>query len=163
MIITHKPVSRRLLALSLASRSVAFSTVNVPVTPSTWMARTVYAIPAFPACRASKSNDRSYYVFEKQISRASRIGPSSAWAVHTFAIRKKCRCKAGLRTSPTNCMQSDAKRRHSKSCFRDFSECCKAPRLDIRHKHCTASLVLSVVYATDKRRKHRAICSSSGP
>jgi hypothetical protein len=36
------------LANSKASRRVFFSAVNVPLTPSTWIARTTYAIPAFP-------------------------------------------------------------------------------------------------------------------
>src|SRR5580704_14742727 len=48
MMITHKPCSRRLLALFLASRSVFFSTVYVPVTQSSWMARTTYTIPHPP-------------------------------------------------------------------------------------------------------------------
>ena len=52
----------------------------------------------------------------------SAPGPSSAWAVHTLAMRRKCRCKAGLCRSPTNCMQCAAKRMHSRACFRKRSD-----------------------------------------
>jgi hypothetical protein len=75
---------------------------------------------------------RGFYLLGKQISSVSAIGPRSAFAVHTLAIRRKRRCKAGLRTSATNCMQSDAKRRHSKSSFRDLFESRTAHHLKYR-------------------------------
>lgn len=46
VIITHNPFSRRLLANSRASHCEFVLAVNVPVTPSTWMARTTYTVPA---------------------------------------------------------------------------------------------------------------------
>lgn len=49
-------------------------------------------------------------------------------------------------------MQSDAKRRHSKSCFRDFSDSDTMRLLNRLRNDCTASHVLSVVYATEKSK-----------
>jgi hypothetical protein len=83
----------------------------------------------------------------------SAPGPSSAWAVHTLAMRRKCRCKAGLCRSPTNCMQCAAKRMHSRACFRKRSDLDTARLLGTPTlEHRTASRALSVAYATQKRR-----------
>src|SRR5712671_6954341 len=67
----------------------------------------------------------------------------------------KCDRKAGRSTSPANCIQSDAKRMHSNSCFRmlshsDTVHLREAPMLN----HCTALRVLSVVYTTEKKQEH---------
>ncbi len=51
-------------------------------------------------------------------------------------------------------MQSDAKRRHSNSCFRDFSESDTTHLLNRPCKDCTASRVLSVAYATEKSKNN---------
>jgi hypothetical protein len=45
----------------------------------------------------------------------------SARVVHSLPIRRKRDCNAGERASPANCMQSDARRRHSKARFRENS------------------------------------------
>jgi hypothetical protein len=55
--------------------------------------------------------------------------------------------------SPTNCIQSAAKRTHSSSCRRNLSDSdtahlSKTPTAD----HCTAARVLSVAYATEIKR-----------
>jgi hypothetical protein len=55
VIMTREPSFRRLLANSKASRRVFFSALNVPVTPSTLMARTTYCIPGRPL---NESRDR---------------------------------------------------------------------------------------------------------
>ncbi len=51
-------------------------------------------------------------------------------------------------------MQSDAKRRHSNSCFRDFSDSDIARLLNRHFKDYTASRVLSVAYATEKSKNN---------
>ena len=51
-------------------------------------------------------------------------------------------------------MQSDAKRRHSNSRFRDFSDSDTAHLLNRPFKDCTASRVLSVAYATENRKNN---------
>ena len=52
--------------------------------------------------------------------------------------------------SPTNCIQSVAKRRHSNSCFRELLDSTQAHLLETRMlDRCTASRILSVVYATE--------------
>jgi hypothetical protein len=83
--------------------------------------------------------------------RVSALGPCSAWVAQTVAMRRKCRCKAGSWRSPTNCIQSAAKRMHSNVCFCKLFESGTAhlPETPIRD-HRTASHVLSVAYATEK-------------
>jgi hypothetical protein len=49
-------------------------------------------------------------------------GPNSASLVQTFAIRRNCDRRTGLTLLFANCVKSDARRRHSKSCFREYSE-----------------------------------------
>src|SRR5450631_474427 len=49
-------------------------------------------------------------------------GPNSARLVRIFAIRRKCDRKAGLTLLLANCIKSDARRIHSKSCLREYSE-----------------------------------------
>src|SRR5580704_6848083 len=90
-----------------------------------------------------------------------RISGSDVRGLHAFteqiiAIRAKCDCKVGFRRSPANCMQSAAMRVHSNSRFRQLTES------DIAHlpetrvlSPCTASCVLSVVYATEESRNEK--------
>ena len=93
----------------------------------------------------------------------SAPGPCSAWICNAFAIRTKCDCKAGSGTSHANCMQSDAKRRHSNSCFRNFSDSDIARLLNRHCNDCTAPRVLSVVYATERGRKNMARAPAQAP
>jgi hypothetical protein len=51
-------------------------------------------------------------------------------------------------------MQSDAKRTHSNSYFRNFSDSGTVHLLKRPFKGCTASRVLSVVYATEKGKNN---------
>src|SRR5450631_1038823 len=78
-------------------------------------------------------------------------GPNSARLVQTLAIRRKCDRKAGLTLLLANCVKSDARRIHSKSCFREYSESDIVHRLgQSMHNHCTPLINLSVVvYATE--------------
>lgn len=73
--------------------------------------------------------------------------------LHIPAIRRKCDCKSGLVTSPANCLQSAARRKHSRSCFRRNSDSDIAYRLQISTVNDrTTPRVLSVAYATKKRK-----------
>jgi hypothetical protein len=86
-----------------------------------------------------------------QPSVSGPAGPFSASVAHALAIPRKCRCRVGLRTSPTSCMHSAAKRKHRSSRFRS-SELDKL-RLFVTPmlQYCTTSLVLSVVHATERQ------------
>jgi hypothetical protein len=56
---------------------------------------------------------------------------------------------------PTNCIQSAARRMHSNSCFRQLTDSDTAHLPETRVLNpCTASRVLSVVYATEKSREN---------
>jgi hypothetical protein len=66
----------------------------------------------------------------RRSSRVAAPGPCSAKLDHTLAIRRKNDCKAGLCTSPTNCIQSAARRMHSNSYFRQLSDSGTAHLLD---------------------------------
>jgi hypothetical protein len=85
-----------------------------------------------------------------QLNSSGCARPRSARVVHTLAIRRKCCCNARLGTSPANCIQSAAKRMHSSACFRKSDSDTALLLETATLKHCTASNVLSVVYATEK-------------
>jgi hypothetical protein len=69
--------------------------------------------------------------------------------------------RQGLPTSPTNCMQSDAKRRHSKSCLSNLFESCTAHRLEYRGLS-VAWRRLSCRWSTPRINKENvAVCASS--
>ena len=77
-------------------------------------------------------------------------GPNSARLVQTLAIRRKWDREAGLALLLANCVKSDARRIHSKSSFREYSESDIVHRLEqSMHNHCTPLFNLSVVYATE--------------
>jgi hypothetical protein len=111
--------------------------------------------PGLAVAKSARELDNSVW-FDSQSwyprsFRVSALGPRSAKLDHTRAIRRKCVCKAELRTSPTNCIQSAARRMHSNSCFRQLTGSDTAHLLEKRVLNSrTASRVLSVVYATDK-------------
>jgi hypothetical protein len=73
------------------------------------------------------------------------------WQSMTSPARGKCRCEARLSTSPANCMQSDAMRKHSSSCLSRSSGPGTAPLVKTpMPEHCTAACFLSVVYTTEQ-------------
>ena len=79
--------------------------------------------------------------------------PDSARPVHTLAIRRNCDRRPGLTLLFANCRKSDARRMHSRSCFRVYSESGIVHHLEqLMSNHCMASVDLSVVYATDGNR-----------
>jgi hypothetical protein len=85
----------------------------------------------------------------------SALGPRTARSDHTLAIRRKCDCKAGLSTLPTNCIQSAARRMHSNSYFRQLTDSDTVHLLKTRAPNrCTALRVLSVACATEKSREN---------
>jgi hypothetical protein len=72
----------------------------------------------------------------------------------------KCARKTGRSTSPANCIQSDAKRKHSKSCFRMLSHS------DIVHllKHRCSNIAqhsVSCGWSTPQRKKLDSVVQSS--
>ena len=75
-------------------------------------------------------------------------GPNSASLFQTLAIRRNCDRRTGLTLLLANCVKSDARRRHSKSCFREYSESV-------------------IVHASNKGRRtiawHRLACRWSTP
>jgi hypothetical protein len=89
----------------------------------------------------------------KFYSEVSEIGPSTAKVDHSLAIRTKCDCKAGLRISAANSIQSAARRMHSNSRFRELTGSDTTRLLETQAHPCTASRCVSVVYATDKAKK----------
>ena len=78
------------------------------------------------------------------------FGFCDARPVHILAIRRNCDRRSGLGLLFANSLKSDARRRHSRSCFRVYSKSGIVHHLEQpMSNHCTASVDLSVVYATD--------------
>jgi hypothetical protein len=82
---------------------------------------------------------------------AIALGPGTPKVNQICAMRRKCDRRLGLSLSPANCIQSASRRRHSKACFRICSGSDIARLVEAPTDHrCTASPVLSVVYATER-------------